>query len=77
MMLNRDLSRYRLSRAISDEGALRTCDMLTMSERVFLPLAGTHSRVERETERGAADARKVRPDRQRSPAVQRSSRTMC
>lgn len=39
-MLDQDLSRYRLTRAISDEGLLRTCDMLTMPMRVFLPLAG-------------------------------------
>lgn len=40
LMLDQDLSRYRLTRAISDEGLLRTCDMLTMPMRVFLPLAG-------------------------------------
>jgi hypothetical protein len=39
MMLDQDLSRYRLTRAISDEGLLRTCDMLTMPMRVLVPLA--------------------------------------
>jgi hypothetical protein len=36
-MLDQDLSRYRLTRVISDEGLLGTCDMLTMPMRVFLP----------------------------------------
>jgi len=57
-MLDGDPSRYRLTRAISDEGLLRSCNMLTMPMRVFCrwscaaagprpqPLAkrGTHGR---------------------------------
>lgn len=43
MMLDQDLSRYRLTRAISDEGLLRTCDMLSMPMRVSLPLEAQRS----------------------------------